>query len=96
MNRKEFDGAYIEVENGEVRYYCRSRLDGVRTALRIESKGLDSVCVTVYDGVSDIEEMSQPDAELMTMALNDPKVQMVMSMFGAKLVGVSRLPPGET
>ncbi len=87
-----FEGAYIEVENGEVRYYCRSRLDGVRTQLLI-AKLDDDAASTFYDGHTDIKEMDPVDEKLMLEVLSNPTVQRVMAMFGATLVGFGKDPP---
>lgn len=94
-DRSEFEGAYIEVENGEVRYYCRSRLDGIRTGILVKKYESDVVSVSFYDGVTDVEEMSSDDSELMLTVLRDPNVQRIMAIFGGQLVGVERIKPGE-
>ena len=95
MNKNDFEGAYIEIEHGEIRYYCRSRLDGVRTGLRIAKQDSETVAITVYDGVTDVEEMNHQDEELMLMVLQNPNVQRLMAMLGGTLIGVERLGPGD-
>lgn len=81
------EGSYVEEEEGEVRYYCRSPLDGVRTGLAIV--GMHEDAVTVYDGVHECREMIESDDRLLAEALSSPAVQMVMAVLGGMVVSVT-------
>jgi hypothetical protein len=88
LNRIAREGSYVEVENGEIRYYCRSPLDGIRTLAAIKGKH-EEESVLLYDGVHDKREGLDGEGEvLLQEVLSDPLVQRVMTILGARLVSV--------